>query len=328
MDILSLASSNLLSPPVLFFCLGLFAAFIRSDLTLPEAIAKGLSLYLVMAIGFKGGVEMIHSGLSLSLLFLVAAGIVLSAGLPVLGFGLLKTTTGLNRTDCAAISAHYGSISIVTFIAASDALTGMGQQTGGYMVGIAAAMEAPAILTGLLLAGAQGRKKDAAHAQSHQGHILREVLANGSVVLLIGSFIIGMIVGPEGMAPVKPFFSDIFRGVLCLFLLDMGLLAGRGLLSQFRLLQPSLLAFGIYMALIGAGLGLASAKLLGLNPADGALLMTLCASASYIAVPAALRLALPKAQPALSLTLSLGLTFPFNLILGIPLYVRVADFVL
>ena len=328
MDILALASSNLISPPILFFILGLLAAFIRSDLTIPEAIAKGLSLYLVMAIGFKGGVQMAASGITPQILLLIGVGIILSASLPLIGFYLLRATSKLGRTDSAAVAAHYGSISIVTFIAASDTSTALTIAAGGYMVAVAAAMEAPAILTGLLLAGRQSEAEAAPASSNQTGHLLREVLANGSVVLLIGAFVIGFLVGPEGMTPVEPFFVDIFRGILCLFLLDMGLLAGRGLLTHARSLQLSVIVFGIYMALIGASIALFIAWIFKFSVGDAALLMTLCASASYIAVPAALRLALPKAKPAISLTLSLGVTFPFNLIIGIPLYFMAAKAVL
>jgi len=317
MDVFALTSSNLVSPPILFFILGLAAALFRSDLSIPESVAKGLSLYLVMAIGFKGGAEMAAGGLSGDILLVLFTGILLSALIPFLGFFLLQTTTGLRRVDAAAVAAHYGSISIVTFIAANDAGMFLGLPGDGHMVAVAAAMEAPAILTGLLLAGAAGRATGAA---SEGGGLIREIMLNGSIVLLLGGFAIGWATGASGMAAVEPFFVDIFRGVLCLFLLDMGLIAGSGLLKNARDLQPTVVAFGVYMALIGAALALGASALIGLSAANAALLMTLAASASYIAVPAALRLALPQARSAISLTLSLGVTFPFNLVIGIPLY--------
>jgi hypothetical protein len=239
--------------------------------------------------------------------------------LPALSFGLLRATTSLPRVDMAAIAAHYGSISIVTFIAASDAARMLQLETGGAMVAVAAAMEAPAILTGLLLAGAAGRSG---------GLRLVEPLTNGSIVLLLGAFAIGWISGETGMAAVSPLFVDAFRGVLCLFLLDMGLIAGRGLVEHGRKMRPGVVLHGLYMPLIAAGIALAISRGLGLAPGNAALLMTLAASASYIAVPAAMRLALPKARPALSLTLSLGITFPFNLLIGIPLYFTTAQMVL
>ncbi|WP_297736657.1 sodium-dependent bicarbonate transport family permease [uncultured Maricaulis sp.] len=322
MDWLSLAGTTLFSPAVLFFVLGLLAAIVRSDLAIPEAVAKGLSLYLVMAIGFKGGAEMAVTDPS-SLILLLCAGVILSAGLPLIGFGLLRATTGVDRVDAAAIAAHYGSISIVTFIAAKDAGAALDQPGGGYMVAVAAAMEAPAILTGLMLAG----RALASPGKAEGGvslTLVREAFTNGSILLLLGAFAIGWISGPAGMATVEPFFVDIFRGVLCLFLLDMGLIAGRGLVQHRDLLRWPLIGFGLYMPAIGAAIALGVSRLIGLAPGDGALLMTLAASASYIAVPAAMRLALPQAKAALSLTLSLGVTFPFNLLVGIPVYAWLA----
>lgn len=319
MDLFDLAAANLISPPILFFLLGLVAALVRSDLAIPEAVAKGISIYLVMAIGFKGGAEMAASPLVAAALAIVA-GIVLSAVLPFISFGALRVTSRLPRVDAAAIAAHYGSISIVTFIAASDAGMSMGLAAAGFMVAVAAAMEAPAIFSGLALAGRREGESG--------GTKIREIAFNGSIVLLIGAFAIGWATGERGMAMVQPFFGDIFRGVLCLFLLDMGLVAGRGLRRSAGKLEWRVLVHGLYMPLIGAALGLGLAALIGLEPGSAALLMTLAASASYIAVPAAMRLALPEADPSVSLTLSLGITFPFNLVFGIPIYFTAAQWAL
>ena len=208
----------------------------------------------------------------------------------------------------------------MTFIAASDAGAALGLAAAGFMVAVAAAMEAPAIFSGLMLAGKQD-------GQSGK-ELVRDVAFNGSIVLLIGAFLIGWATGDSGRLVVEPFFYDIFRGVLCLFLLDMGLVAGRGLVRQAGDIRLPVILHGLYMPVIGAALGLIAAMLIGMEPGSGALLMTLSASASYIAVPAAMRLALPKAKPAISLTLSLGITFPFNLIFGIPLYYAVAGMML
>jgi hypothetical protein len=236
----------------------------------------------------------------------------------VLAFGLLRATTGLSRVNRAAVAAHYGSISIVTFVAATSVLEARGIPAEGYMVAVAAAMEAPAIVTALWLAGRQG-----AEGGGEPG-LWREVLLNGSIVLLVGSFLIGAATGEAGLARVAPFFVDPFQGILCLFLLDMGLVAGRGLRDRRGALSAGAVAFGLLMPLVGAALGLGAALLVGLSPGGAALLMTLAASASYIAVPAAMRVALPAADPAVSLTLSLGVTFPFNLVLGLPLYLAAA----
>ena len=314
---IELATSNLLSPMVLFFVLGLSASLARSDLSIPEAIAKGMSLYLMMAIGFKGGAGVAAHGVDRTLVLSIVAGLVLSASIPVVAFRLLTGATALSRVDAAAVAAHYGSISIVTFLAAMQALDTTGVRYESYMVAVAAAMETPAIIVGLWLA------RNGA-TQLGRG-TFREVALNGSIVVLVGSFAIGWITGPEGLKSIAAFIVDPFKGVLCLFLLDMGVVAGRGLREGRRSLSSGLIAFGIYMPLIGACLGIAAARIVGLSQGGTALMMTLCASASYIAVPAALRLALPEAKPSIYLPLSLGVTFPFNITIGIPLYICMAS---
>jgi hypothetical protein len=317
-QILTLAANNLLSPIILSFALGVAASLARSDLSVPEAAAKALSIYLLFAIGFKGGVSVAAHGIDAKLGLSLLAGIVLSAVLPLIAFALLQVMTGLSRLDAAAVAAHYGSISIVTFVAGSSVLTSSGIASEGYMVAVAAAMEAPAILSALWLIsrGGDGRRMD--------GDLMREILLNGSIVLLVGSFFIGWVTGEEGLAEISSFIVSPFKGVLCLFLLDMGLVAGRGLRARSGVLKPGVLAFGILMPLVGSSLGLAAGLALGLSTGGVALMMVLSASASYIAVPAAMRVALPEADPSIYLTLSLGVTFPFNLTLGIPLYVAVA----
>lgn len=317
-DILTLAASNLVSPMILSFVLGLAAALARSDLTVPEAVAKGMSLYLLFAIGFKGGAAVAAHGVDGRLIAALLAGVLLSALLPLIAYALIRGITRLGPTDAAAVAAHYGSISIVTFVTASSVLQAQGIASEGYMVAVAAAMEAPAILTALWLANRAGAQRDA------DPDLWREIAFNGSIVLLVGAFLIGLATGETGLAKIDAFILAPFQGILCLFLLDMGLVAGRGLKGARGVLGGGTLAFGLLMPLIGAALGLATALLLGLSTGGVALLMVLCASASYIAVPAAMRVALPAANPALSLTLALGVTFPFNLTLGIPLYVAVA----
>ncbi len=316
---LSLAAQNLISPPVLFFALGVLAAMARSDLAIPEAIAKALSLYLMLAIGFKGGVAAGEHGVGLDLLVVIAASVALSFTIPLLAFAFLNLTTKLARVDKAAIAAHYGSISIVTFIAATAALDSAALAYPGIMVAAAAAMEAPAIVTALFLAR-RGAVEDATEGQAPW----REVALNGTVVLLIGAFVIGMATGETGYRDVAPFITEPFKGVLCLFLLDMGLVAGRELRQARKTLTRALLGFGIYMPLIGGVIGAAVGALIGLDTGGIALLSVLAASASYIAVPAAMRLALPRAKPSIYLTLSLAITFPFNLTIGIPLYMTLA----
>lgn len=319
--ILTLAMGNLLSPIILFFALGLLASFARSDLSIPEAIAKGMSIYLLVSIGFKGGVSVSDHGIDARLLLSLLAGLVLSFSIPLIAFALLRAMTRLDVTDAAAVAAHYGSISIVTFVAATSVIGSAGLTSEGYMVAVAAVMEAPAILSALWLIARYGK------AAGMEDGLMREILLNGSIVLLVGSFGIGWITGAEGMAMVSPFIVAPFQGVLCLFLLDMGLVAGRGLREARSVLTPGVFLFGIVMPPIGAVLGLGAGLLLGLSTGGVVLFMTLCASASYIAVPAAMRVALPEANPSVYLTLSLGVTFPFNLTVGIPLYLAVASLV-
>jgi uncharacterized protein len=313
-DAVGLATANLLTPAILFFALGLLAGFGRSDLSVPEQAAKTLSLYLMLAIGFKGGVEASRAGLSGDFLTAAAAGLILSFGLPVIAYVILKAVARLDRPTIAATAAHYGSVSVVTFAAGSEYLRASGVQFGGYMAAVVALMETPAILTALLLAGGGADRR-----QGLRPEVLREVLLNGSVVLLVGAFLIGLITGERGMARLETFVGPLFQGALALFLLDMGLVAARRLRGA-GVLSPALVAFGCGMPLISCAVAVGLCAVMGVRPADAAMLAVLAASASYIAVPAAMRLALPQADAGVYLTLSLGITFPFNLIVGIPLY--------
>ncbi len=318
---LNLALTNLLSPPILFFALGLFGSLAGSRLTLPEAVAKTLSLYLMLSIGFKGGVALAGHGISADIILAAGTGVFLSATLPLLAFGLLSVLSGLTRIDKAAVAAHYGSISIVTFVAATETLRAAGVVFDGYMVAVAAIMETPAILVALLLAGT-GRRREEGES------LMQEVMLNSSVVVLTGAFLIGMITGPKGMEDISAFIVDPFKGVLCLFLLDMGAVAARGLLTGSKFLRPGLIFFAITMPTLSALIALGLAMFIGMQAGNAAVLMTLAASASYIAVPAAMRLALPQANPAVYLTLSLGITFPLNLAIGIPAWLGLATWVL
>lgn len=319
LEIFALAADNLISPIVLSFALGLAAALARSDLSVPEAAAKAISIYLLFAIGFKGGAGVAHHGVDAKLLLTLLTGMILSALIPLVAFALLRAVSDLDRLNAAAVSAHYGSISIVTFVAATSVLDSQGIVAEGYMVAVAAAMETPAILSALwLISRGQGdRRMDAG--------LWREILLNGSIVLLVGAFVIGWITGEEGLASISSFIVAPFNGVLCLFLLDMGLVAGRGMQAGRKSLRLPTILFGLAMPVVGSVMGLAGALLLGLSTGGTLLLMVLSASASYIAVPAAMRVALPEANPSIYLTLSLGVTFPFNLVVGIPLYLTVAQ---
>ena len=316
--ILLLVSNNLLSPPVLFFVLGFVGTLAGSQLTLPEAVAKMLSIYLMLAIGFKGGAALAAEGPSTALLLALLSGAVLSALIPLVAFAILNYGTSLPRVDAAAVAAHYGSISIVTFVASTQALNFAGLPQEGFMVAVAAVMETPAILVALWLANkARPARPDAAHGGNG---LLHEVMLNSSVVVLMGAFVIGAVTGESGMEAISGFIVTPFTGVLCLFLLDMGAVAGRGMKQGRDVLTARLIGFGLAMPFIGAAIAMPFAWASGLSAGGAALLLTLAASASYIAVPAAMRLALPEARPSVYLTLSLGVTFPLNLSVGIPAY--------
>lgn len=314
----STALAALLTPMILSFVLGGLAGAARADLHFPDGLAKGLAVYLMFAIGFKGGVAM-NGGAGPQAFAALGAGIALGFVLPFIAFPLLRLARA-GRADAAAISAHYGSISIVTFVTAASFLQARGIGYEGYLIAVMAAMETPAILSGLWLA----RERKAGTKTRLNPRLLREVLLNGSVVLLLGGFAIGWATGADGMAKLDPFVNGLFNGALCLFLLDMGMVAARILRAGER--PPvGLAVFAFGMPLVGAGLGLAIGWGLGLSVGGIFLFGVLGASASYIAVPAAMRLAIPSANAGLSIALSLGLTFPFNLIVGLPLYFLAAS---
>ena len=339
--------NTLTSPIILFFILGMVAGFARSDLVIPEAIAKGLAIYLMAAIGLKGGVAVAVSGYTADLGLSAISGVALSFLLPLPAFLLLRSFGRLDRTNAAAVAAHYGSVSLVTYITATELLKAEGLAVPGFMAAVLALMETPAIITGLMLArrarpgggaadglaggglaakglAAKGlAAKGLAPAKTAGSGMMHEVFLNGSVVLLVGSFLIGLIAGKEGFAPVAPVFEVGYKGILCLFLLDMGLIAARRLLGT-RALTIRLATLAIALPLINGTIGVVLASLIGLDPAVAVILGILCASASYIAVPAAMRLALPEADPGVYLSMSLGITFPFNVIVGIPLFAALA----
>ncbi|MEM1391489.1 MAG: sodium-dependent bicarbonate transport family permease, partial [Pseudomonadota bacterium] len=305
---MDVALETLTSPIILFFLLGMIAALLRSQMSVPEAFAKGLAIYLMMAIGLKGGVEMAKNPITLDVGLVFLTGIILSFAVPFIAFAILRTTTKLPRVDAAAVSAHYGSISIVTFVAATEAVRLSGLDSSGHLVAVAALMETPAIVSALILFLRGREKSEEVVAGSEKGELVREVALNASIVVLVGSLLIGWIAGEDGTASVEPLFVDAFQGVLCLFLLDMGLSAGRGLRNGWRSLGATTVGFGLYMPLISASIAAVICLALPINHGDAALLLTLAASASYIAVPAAMRLALPQAKPSVYLTLSLGVT--------------------
>lgn len=315
------AQANLLTPAILFFALGLFAGWVRSDLSIPEQVAKALALYLMLCIGFKGGVEARASGLSDDLLASGGLGLVLSFGAPFAAYAVLRAISRLDKPTAAATAAHYGSVSVVTFAAATEYLRGIGVEFSGHMAAVLALMETPAILAALMIVGgAPGA------ASPPRDQLIREVLFNGAAVILVGSFVIGALTGERGMARLDLFVNPLFQGALCIFLLDMGLVAARRITAAPKL-QPSLVTFALLWPLLSAAVALGASVALQLSPGDAALMATLSASASYIAAPAAMRIALPQADAGVYLSLSLALTFPFNLLFGIPLYQAAAQMI-
>ncbi len=324
----SLVLQNLLSAPVLFFFLGILGVLVGSDLEIPSPLPKLFSLYLLLAIGFKGGMELAHSGLGPQVLLTIGAAVAMSLLVPLTSFLLLRLR--LDGYNAAAIAASYGSISAVTFITAESFLNVLEVSFDGFMVAALALMESPAIVVGVLLAKISAPAEDAeSPGDPDNGNgglrwreVLQEAFLNGSVYLLIGSLVIGYVVAafsPAGLEKMDPFTEKLFYGALCFFLLDMGIVAAQ----RLRDLQKAgafLIGFSLLAPPLHALAGLLVSVLLGLSQGNTLLFMVLCASASYIAVPAAMRMTVPQANPSLYISTALGLTFPFNVVIGIPLY--------
>lgn len=319
MEILSLALDNLLSPPVLGFALGLVAVLIGGDLRLPDAVYQGLSMYLLLAIGIKGGVALREANLGDVILPTIAA-IGLGVLIPVLAYVILSRATRLSGLDRGAIAAHYGSTSLVTFTAALVFLEASSIAVEGFATTLLAVMEIPGIVVGLLLAGR------AANRSLSWGASLHEILVGKSILLLVGGLVLGALTGAAGYARVEPFFGALFVGILTLFLVELGTLAGRRL-PDLRTAGIGLPVFAILFPILAGTIGATLGTLAGLSVGGATILAVLSASASYIAAPAAVRLALPEANPGFYLTASLGITFPFNLVIGIPLYLEIAQVV-
>lgn len=323
---MSVFMSSLSTPPLLFFFLGAAAVAVRSDLQIPAQIAKFLSLYLLFAIGFKGGVALSESTVDAGILCTLLATMLLSAVVPLYTFFLLRRR--LPVADAAAIAATYGSVSAVTFVTATSYLDVQGIAWSGYMVASMALMESPAILVGIALYSHFGTRDGNATVSLSWLQLLRESVSNGSVFLILGSMLIGWITGADGMRQVEPLVKGLFLGLLCLFLLDMGIVAAQRLrdFQQSGERRPSghafrvMLVAALLLPVLNAILGMGIANALGLPEGNALLVVVLAASASYIAVPAAMRLALPEANPGTYLTMSLAITFPFNLLIGIPAY--------
>jgi uncharacterized protein len=318
----SLILFNILNPPVLFFFLGMTAVLVKSDLEIPQPLPKLFSLYLLFAIGFKGGVELVKSGVNQEIALTLLAAIAMACLVPIYTFFILKIR--LDIYNSAAIAATYGSISAVTFITASSFLQQLDIPYGGYMVAALALMESPAIIVGLILVklatASQLEEDDSGEERNFDwGEVLREAFLNSSVFLLVGSLLIGVLTGEHGWEVLSPFSQDMFYGVLTFFLLDMGLVAAKRI-KDLEKTGGFLIAFSILIPIVNAAIGLLLARLIGMPQGDALLFAVLCASASYIAVPAAMRLTVPEANPSLYVSTALAVTFPFNIIIGIPLY--------
>lgn len=331
---LDLITTNVLSVPVLAFVLGVAAAGLRADLRLPDAAYQAISIYLLLAIGLKGGVALRQSDLA-DVAAPVVVSLVLGVTIPVFAFIALRFLTKLGPIDRGALAAHYGSTSLVTFTAALVFLEALEVSYEGYVATLLAILEIPGILVGLLLAGSMSRTKENSPVGSAPGSpagsesrgwraSLHEVLVGRSVLLLAGGLLIGLLAGPDGFERVEPFFGGLFTGVLALFLLEMGVLAGRRL-GDLRQAGIGLVVFAIVFPIFAGTLGIIGGLLAGMSTGGAMVLGVLCASASYIAAPAAVRLALPTANPGITLSASLGMTFPFNLVIGIPLYWAMAQ---
>lgn len=313
---IELLLANLLSPVVLAFALGAIARVIRSDLEFPPPLYDALSIYLLLAIGLKGGAELSVTPLAE---FALPAALTLGLGVltPITAYVVLRRIGRFGTTDAAAVAAHYGSVSAVTFIASTTFAERAGFAPEGFMPALVALLEVPAIVVALMIARVRSQGGGSLMGALH------EIVAGRSVVLLLGGLAIGWIAGKEGMTEVGPFFVDGFKGALTLFLLEMGM-AAAARLRDLRRVGAFLVGFGIVVPILHGALAIWGASLIGMSVGGAAVLGAMVSSASYIAAPAAVRIALPKANPTLYLTASLGITFPFNLTVGIPLYTALA----
>ena len=321
----------LVDPAILFFVFGVFAGLVKSNLEIPPAISRFLSLYLLMALGLKGGFALAQSGLTDQVAIGLSLAVGLAMAVPWVSYTVLRRFLG--GFDAAALAATYGSVSAVTFITAMNHLESLGQSYGGHMAAAMALMESPAIIFAVLMANRLRKQTELASvvygkpASVSMGKILHESFTDGAQLLLLGAMLIGMFCGESGRAAMQPFSVDLFKGMLSFFLLDMGLMAARNL-PGLRGQSVWLVAYGLLAPVCHAAVALGLCWLLAVSVGDAVLLMVLAASASYIAVPAVLRYAIPEANPSLYVGLSLGLTFPFNILLGIAFYTKLAQWVL
>jgi len=315
--LMEILRANLLSPIPLAFALGIFARLIKSEFSLPRDIYSGLGIYLLFALGLKGGVELAAAPLGI---IVVPALVTLGLGIvrPLTSYGVLRGVGRMGIADSAGIAAHYGSVSAVTFIAALTFVDGVGSPAEGFLPTLLAILEVPGIAIALLIGAVK------LGGDRPTGEVLHEVLTGRTLVLLGGGLLVGALSDPGAWEQVEPFYDGaIFKGALVLFLLEMGVVAGERL-GDLRETGVFLLGFGIVIALVHGALGVAVGTWAGLSPGGATVLGSMAASASYIAAPPAVRMTLPEANPTLSLTASLAITFPFNIVAGIPLYFALA----
>ncbi len=320
---MDLLIQNFIQPPILFFLLGVAAALAKSDLELPAPLPRVLSLYLLFAIGLHGGASLAKSGFGLAVIVPLGAALALASLLPVVSFFILRSRLAL--PDAAAIAAAYGSVSAVTFLTACNFLDQMKTPFGGHMIAALAIMEFPAIVVGMLLLRRETPEaKEATGRSLTLTHLVAESLLNGSIFLLLGSLLIGIVAGEAGWQKVEPLAGDLFPGVLCLFLLDMGMAVARRL-GSIRQTGVFPIAFALIFPPVAGALALALAWTLRMPEGDALLLIILSASASYIAVPAVMRVAVPEANPGLYVTMALSLTFPVNVLVSIPVFYKIVN---
>lgn len=312
----NLIISNLTNPTLLFFLLGVIAAAIKSDLEIPAQSSKFISLYLLFSIGFKGGMELAHSGFSREVWLTLGIAVFFAVVVPLYTYFILRRK--LDVYNAGALAATYGSVSAVTFVTACSFLADKNITFGGHMVACMALMEAPAIVIGMILIRMFAKEATDGKTQS-LSHIIREAFSNGSVLMIVGSLIIGFVADEKQAEGIKPFTSDIFKGFLAVFLLDMGITATKRI-KTFQKGGLFLSLFAVIIPVINAMLAIFISHSFGVNDGDAFLLAILASSASYIAVPAALRLAVPQADPGYYIPMALAITFPFNIVVGIPLY--------
>ena len=311
--------SNLTNPTLLFFLLGIIATTVKSDLEIPESSSKFISLYLLFAIGFKGGQELAHSHFTTEILYSVILGLLIASLIPLYTFFILKRRVSIS--DAGAVAATYGSVSAVTFVSAVSFLEAQQIPFGGHMVAVMALMESPAIIVGVILMMQYDKE---AKKEGSVKSILQHSFTNGSVLLIFGSLIIGLIADSKQAEGIKPFTTDIFKGFLALFLLDMGMVTAKRF-SSFRKYGLFLSIFAIVIPAINGCVVAFASSLVTDNVGNRFIFAVLAASASYIAVPAAMRLAAPKADPGLFIPMALGLTFPFNITIGMPIYFAIVN---